>query len=69
MTAPPDVVVPVLLVGEDGALWRARTLERPRWDGQPTKLLVMINKRLAVVMARYSERREPGTWHRLEPAS
>jgi hypothetical protein len=63
------VVIPALFVGEDGTLWRARTLERPRWDGQPTRLLVRRGRRLEVIAARYSERREPGTWHRLEAAS
>jgi hypothetical protein len=57
-----------LFVGPDGTLHRARTLERPR-AGAPTRLVVMRGRRLELVEAPYSERREPGTWHREERAS
>lgn len=61
-------VVRVRYVGKDGAVWNARTLERPRL-GEPTKLLVKVGARLELVHAHYSEQRAPETWHHLEPAS
>jgi hypothetical protein len=66
---PSGVVVPVYLVEEDGTLLRSRTLERPNYNGNPTTLLVGRGKRIDIVKAYYSEGRQPGTWHRVEPAS
>lgn len=66
--AKPGVVERVVFVGPELELWRARTLER-RIPGQPTKLLVSERGRLSILHARYSEGREPGTWHRAAPPS
>ena len=64
------MVIAVLYVDEDdGTLWRGRTIERPRFDASPTRILIMRRKRMEVLTAPYSERREPGTWHREGPAS
>ena len=62
-TGRPNVVERVVVVGPELELWQARTLERPIL-GQPTRLLVSGRGRLTLELARYSEGREPGTWHR-----
>ena len=57
------IVERVVFVGPELELWQARTLER-QVPGQPTRLLVSARGRLTIELARHSEGREPGTWHR-----
>lgn len=68
--APPkSVVAPCTYVAPDGTTWRARTLERPNFDGNPTELLVKVGPQLQILKVHYSEQRRPGSWHKLEQPS
>jgi len=58
------IVERVVFIGPELELLKARTLTRPI-EGEPTRLLVSRGRcRFTLELARFSEGREPGTWHR-----
>jgi hypothetical protein len=60
----------VLYVDPEGRQHRALLVWWPMQAGHPAKLVIRRGARVEVVDAKYSPRREPGTWSRvLEPAS